>query len=245
MKRRSVLLDLVMFVPFMASMIFVVALWLISGVAVSEATRFAEEGVTAEAEVTAMQVRTEEQRTTDSQGRTSTTFVTRYLVSYSFVDQEGNPVEGIGDVSSGFYGRLDVGDVVRLVYVRSDPGMVELESGTRAETVKWMALAFWAALVAAVVALAVPLWFLMRRRARARYLRQNGVRRTARITGHVATILTVNGQTQYAAEWLDSAGATGQSRVAAPGQLPDIGSDVTIRADPKGVVPAMMEADLN
>lgn len=198
-----------------------------------KADRLAEGGLVARATITDKDISV----TYDSDGDRQTTY---YL--YFRFDHEGRTIEDRDSVSRGFFDQATVGQTLPLRYWWQDPGVNEIEPGSTATTILVTKIMSVVALVAA------GFWGerCWRKAARAIRVRERGVRRLAKVTGHIKTGVRVNKVPRWRLAWRDEAGSEGQSFwLPEPrlGQFP-IGTELTVYADPSGRLPAVWEHDV-
>lgn len=74
-------------------------------------------------------------------------------------------------------------------------------------------------------------------------LRDHGLRRTAQVVSVIPTTLKVNGLTYKYMVWADDAGKSGESLWQSAWYLPQVGSTITVFADPKGEIPSVWDKD--
>lgn len=89
-------------------------------------------------------------------------------------------------------------------------------------------------------------YFALRNAGRAIGVRDDGEKRSAKVSAHGRTSYRVNEVTQLRLEWRDESGETGHSLHHAPDTLTPypVGSDITIYADPEGRLPSVWEGDV-
>ncbi len=173
----------------------------------------------------------------DSDGDRKTT----YYVSFSY------PVAGANRsardaVSRAYYDQAIAGETRQMRYWRKDPSVLELEIGSTAKTHRILQI-FAALLLAGSGALLLTEWRLANRAVR---LRDRGIARTAEVTQHVETKITLNKRKMYRLGWTDNTGARGRSFVMTSAKVDafPIGHPITIYADPKGRLPSVWEGDV-
>ena len=74
-------------------------------------------------------------------------------------------------------------------------------------------------------------------------LRESGAERGAVVLAREETNVRVNGRMQWRIRWKDDAGALGHSRARAQDGLPEVGTRITVYADPAHKRPSVWEGD--
>lgn len=180
----------------------------------------ARDGVDAVAVITHRSIRTSR----DSDGNTRT----HYRLHYIFNPTSDQHVEGVQDVRSRFYNAVRVGQEVPVRFLPRNPGVNAVEP----TGVIFPAIFLLVGLSTGLVGLGI-VGYMLRNKASILRAARKGEVREARVTGHEATNVQINGRTQYRFAWIDAAGAEGRSAMTDYRKLPQTGQVVTVYIDPR------------
>ena len=206
-------------------------LTLISLSAYHTAARFETEGLRTTAEVTDRYFR----ESRDSDGDRTVTY---YLV-LDYTTQAGQDMNVHRSVGSSLYNRTQVGAVMPVWYLASEPDRLELSQGethTGAVVAQIIGLVF-------AVAFLIGLWFWGGRAVAAPRARRYGAREHVTVTGVEPSSVTVNKQRLYRVHWREASGRTGQSMLYRPDALAQIGRGTEITVY-QGIKRAWWEGDV-
>lgn len=208
-----------MVLPLMA-LVFALVFGVLGLVFLSQAREMARDGVEGVATVTGREIRTRSDR--DGSDRTE------YLVGFQFRPTSDQLVTQRAPVSRRLYDRISEGQEIGIRYLPRDPARAEIEPRGMVLPVVFLLVA--AGALAAGLALA---GVTVRRKASLLRAARRGEVREARVTGHEATSVKVNGRVQYRFHWVDAAGAAGVSAMNPLRDLPAVGAVVAVYVDPR------------
>ncbi len=157
-----------------------------------------------------------------------------YYVQFRFPTRDGVAVEDEVSVGRGTYNDTEIGDRVPVRYWLDDPMLNEIEPGAT----RFLAMMLGLFGVPFSLVGGFFVWRQARFARRAVRLRDRGEQRTATVLAHVPTAYKVNNRRQYALQWQDEAGISGQSRPTGAARLLDYppGATITVYADGNGAV---------
>lgn len=184
-----------------AALTIALILFGVAGMKARQANLLETIGVTVNATILGTERRVSE----DSEGRRTY----RYFARYRFVTLEGQTITERRRISAGFYNRVRQGQEVPLRYVRTRPGLHEIEIGsTRAAAERSRLMGYGAA----VVTLALAVWIGWRWQGLVRALVW-GQTRQARVVRHIQkpSRRKETGGRYGRIVWVDSTGAEGMS----------------------------------
>jgi Protein of unknown function (DUF3592) len=162
-----------------------------------------------------------------------------YNVFYRFT-VNGRSFEDEQQVSYAFYKKTETGSRVPVRYWVNDPSVSEIERGASA-TGAWISWIGAAIFGLGTLVLAKLGW----KRARtATWMISHGVEREATITGLVETMVEVNSVKRWRANWREAGGRTGSTYMRRIGDLPGIGTRITVLSDPEGQRDSIWTGDL-
>lgn len=217
--------------------LLIVAAFCLCGMAVSQslnAHRLQTQGVSAVARV----VRRETSTRSCGTPKHRRTCTDHDLV-YSFPTAVGQQTVQ-RDVSRAEYDRTRLGAQRTVRYLPSDPRVWEatpgdVKSGAAGTGVMGTLLAGAGAL---------GLSRLHRRVQAMVRVRDTGERRQATVTSHRDTGTRINGAALWVAQWRDEAGCSGEALARFGLTLPAVGQQISVYADPQGVLPPAWEGDV-
>jgi hypothetical protein len=217
--------------------LLVVAAFSLCGLAVSQswnAQRLQTQGVTAVARVVRRETSTH-RCGTQKHRRTCTD----HDLVYSFPTALGQQTV-TRDVSRAEYDRTRLGAQRTLRYLPSNPWVWEDAPGDARNGA--VATGVAGAVLAGAGALGLS---RLHRRVQAMVrVRDTGELRQATVTNHRDTGTRINGAALWVVQWRDEAGDSGEALARFGLTLPAVGQQISVYADPKGVLPSAWEGDV-
>jgi Protein of unknown function (DUF3592) len=214
----------------LATVLSVIA-WFIATANIQAAQRLVIEGVETTAELTRVYRSTDK----DSDGRTTY----RYKASYRFT-VAGKTYEDEQDLTYDFYQKIGTGQRIPARYWAKDPSVSEIEPGRTAKAA-W--IAGFGALALSFAALIFARLGL-NRAASTTWMHRHGVKQHAMVTGHIKSWLSINNRPRWRATWRQEDGREGCTYLVRFDQLPNIGTYISILADPEGQRDSIWIGDL-
>jgi hypothetical protein len=160
-----------------------------------------------------------------------------YRVDYIFQPEGWRAWPASTKVDRAFFQGLQRGDALAVRYVAGNPAEHEIEPG-EARSESWLGLIIGGGLWLAV-GVAAP-WHVQKVR-RAVFLRDNGVVRQTRVIAKYETSFKVNNTSLYRIMWDNP---RGESWAARAGNLPEVGTEITVFAHPEGKWPSVWQGDV-
>jgi len=189
----------------------------------AKAQRLAQQGAVAMAEVIDRQA--ESRR--DSEGRTQWT----YYLTYRF-DLPGGVTQTTREsVGQRFYNSVQRGDRLPVTYLPEDPGLSEIEPGSRL----FLSRVFGAvSILLLAVSMGGGAWF-WKRSAKILRAARHGEVREARVLSHEETNVSVNKRRMWRLHWRDATGSLGRSGLHRLEELAPhpSGSVIVVYVDPE------------
>jgi hypothetical protein len=179
------------------------------------------------------------QITTRSCGKDNMDSCTDYDIAFDF-PVAGVLTHGTAKVSEGNYRALTLKGPIKLRYLPYDPAVNEVAA--EAGLIGSVALA-----LIALAFLALGVWGLGARLRAARrmiWLREDGLVQRVRVGALVDAKTEINNVAMWRITWSDGAGLASRSRLYRQADLPPLGSEITIYADPAGKAPSVWEGDV-
>lgn len=176
--------------------------------------------------------------TTRSCGKNHMDTCTDYVLGFDF-KAAGVATHGTAKVGQSTYHGLTLNGPITVRYLPEDTAVTEVEQGTTLISGGALALI-------ALAFLSLGGWGLrsgLRNARRMLWLREEGVVQRARVMSRFDTKTRINGVAMWRITWADAAGITSRSRLTRLANLPEVGSEITIYADPAGRLPSVWEGD--
>lgn len=151
----------------------------------------------------------------------------------------GGMAQGQALVASGTYRGLALNGPVRVRYLPADPAVNEVEEGRILSDGIGLGLV-------ALVCFGPGTWWLRRRLRLARQslrLRAEGMAQQVKVMTKATTGSKIGSVLMWRISWADASGLTSRSWLAKEADLPEVGTPITIYADPAGRIPSVWEGD--
>jgi hypothetical protein len=161
-------------------------------------------------------------------------------VSYAFPTAQDPYTRGQQTVSDEYYGGVQEGDRVPVRYLPTDTTISEVEFGTPAVHSLLGLFAGGALLLGGLGSAG----YMIRKAGQGVWLREHGAVRRAEVVGHAAEGRNSKTGKTGRARWRDAAGQDGRSLIRRMSELPAVGTDIVIYADPGNKRVSVWEGDV-
>ena len=161
-------------------------------------------------------------------------------VRYRFTTVDGQVLNSSKDVAPGLFKRLQRGQQIPVRYLPDNPVVSEIEFGAN-DTLALIGLIGVVASLSIATFAGRKAWV---RASQFQWLRQQAVQRRVKVLDHVQTNVRINDIMQWRATWREDNGREGQTRMAPPRRLPQIGEEITIYIDPHGKLDSVWTKDV-